>query len=35
MSLFENAITKVLHENWREKIDQYFPELKFSDDNFL
>ncbi|MEQ8413354.1 MAG: hypothetical protein RIB71_02775 [Imperialibacter sp.] len=35
MNLFENPITKVLHENWYEKINERFPELEFSDTNIL
>jgi len=35
MNLFENPITKVLHQNWYEKIDEKFPELLFSDSNIL
>tara|TARA_B100000965_G_scaffold404373_1_gene434913 strand:- start:4937 stop:5125 length:189 start_codon:yes stop_codon:yes gene_type:complete len=35
MNLFENPITKVLHENWYKKINERFPELEFSDTNIL
>lgn len=35
MNLFENPITKALHKNWYEKINERFPELKFSDSNIL
>lgn len=35
MNLFENPITKVLHENWYKKINDKFPELEFSDSNIL
>lgn len=35
MNLFENPITKVIHENWYKKINERFPELEFSDNNVL
>ncbi|UXX79175.1 hypothetical protein N7E81_17620 [Reichenbachiella carrageenanivorans] len=35
MNLFENPITKVLYENWCEKINERFPELEFSNNNIL
>lgn len=35
MNLFENPITKVMHENLYKKINERFPELEFSDNNIL
>ncbi|MEO9806673.1 MAG: hypothetical protein ABJF04_25660 [Reichenbachiella sp.] len=35
MNLFENPITKVLHDSWCQKINERFPELQFSDNNTL
>lgn len=35
MSLFENPITKPLHEDWHKRIKIRFPELEFSDTNIL
>ncbi|MBD77640.1 MAG: hypothetical protein CL840_01710 [Crocinitomicaceae bacterium] len=35
MNLFENPITKVLHESWYKKINEKFPELEISDSDIL